>query len=89
MSCSIPWSPPAIVAHRTPTQVRRGAEVHSAVELMHQTLLQGIADLNDLNALARECLARVRRIVRESGPSGEPVSTDASAFLYDERGLPA
>jgi hypothetical protein len=36
-----------------------------------------------------ELLARVRRIVRESGPSGEPASTDASAFLYDERGLPA
>ncbi len=35
--------------------------VHRAVELMHQTLLQGIADLNDLDALAQECQARVHR----------------------------
>ena len=36
-----------------------------------------------------ELLARVRRIVRESGPSAPPAGGDPSAFLYDERGLPA
>jgi antitoxin VapB len=36
-----------------------------------------------------ELLARARHIVRESGPSGKPTTSDPSAFLYDERGLPA
>ena len=35
-----------------------------------------------------ELLARVRRIVRESGPSERSAGGDPSAFLYDERGLP-
>jgi antitoxin VapB len=36
-----------------------------------------------------ELLALTRRIVRESGPDGEAAGEDPSAFLYDERGLPA
>ena len=36
-----------------------------------------------------ELLARARRIVQESGPSEPPAGGDPSAFLYDERGLPA
>ncbi len=36
-----------------------------------------------------ELLARARRIVRASGPSGSATPEDPSAFLYDERGLPA
>jgi hypothetical protein len=35
-----------------------------------------------------ELLARVRRVIRESGPSA-PLGEDPTGFLYDERGLPA
>jgi antitoxin VapB len=36
-----------------------------------------------------ELLARARRIVRAAGPGGGAAAGDPSAFLYDERGLPA
>lgn len=37
-----------------------------------------------------ELLARARRVVRDSGPGeGSATARDPSAFLYDERGLPA
>lgn len=37
-----------------------------------------------------ELLARARRVVRDSGPGeGAFAAGDPSAFLYDDRGLPA
>ncbi|GAA1371194.1 hypothetical protein GCM10009661_31410 [Catellatospora chokoriensis] len=51
----------ALATHLPIRRMRQLGRVHHAVELMHQTLLQGIADLNDLNTLARECRARVNR----------------------------
>ncbi|MEU7821643.1 hypothetical protein [Catellatospora sp. NPDC049133] len=51
----------ALATHLPIRRMRQLAKVHHAVELLHQTLLQGIADLNDLDTLARECRARVNR----------------------------
>lgn len=51
----------ALATHLPIRRLRQLGKVHHAIELMHQTLLQGIADLNDLTTLARECLARVHR----------------------------
>lgn len=39
----------------------RFGRVHRTIELLHQTLLQGVADLNDLGALSQESLALVER----------------------------
>ena len=36
-----------------------------------------------------ELLARVRHIVRASGPAADPGMGDPAAFLYDDRGMPA
>lgn len=51
----------ALATHLPIRRMRQLGKVHHAVELMHQTLLQGIADLNDLDTLAQDCRARVHR----------------------------
>ena len=62
-------------------------------ETVEQAVGRALQDRLERERLRRgreELLARARRVVRESGPRGEPsVSGDPSAFLYDERGLPA
>jgi len=49
----------SLATHLPIRRMRQLGRVHHAIELMHQTLLQGIADLNDLNALSRRCAAEV------------------------------
>lgn len=51
----------ALATHLPVRRMRQLGKVHHAVELLHQTLLQGIADLNDLNTLTRDSAARVQR----------------------------
>jgi hypothetical protein len=51
----------SLATHLPVTRARQLGKVHHAMELLHQTLLQGIADLNDLNSLTRESAARFRR----------------------------
>jgi hypothetical protein len=76
----------ALATHLPIRRMRQLGRVHRAVELMHLTLLQGIADLNDLNMLSRECAARVDRAKQALGDRfddvlvqrriGEPASHD-------------
>ncbi|MGH8895594.1 MAG: hypothetical protein ACRDZ4_00905 [Egibacteraceae bacterium] len=60
--------------------VARGSRVHKLIELVHQTLLQGIADLDQAAILTNEALRRVERSATDL--------TDQFDRTFTERELP-